>query len=213
MFGIIVAGDSISFGRGESPSIGWSGRLKNYFESLDFHNCLFNLGIPGDNSERLLKRIETEIKFRIRYIRPGDKFIVMVAIGINDSRGIGTINNLETKPAKFESNINKIIQTAKKYTENIVVVGLTPVHENITSPFENTFFTNDRIQEYDEILKTSSKKNKVYYINIFSKISKFNYKKMLVDGVHPNKKGYEEMYKIIKDFLIKHKLIYNLIKK
>jgi len=33
MFGILVFGDSISFGRGESPCIGWSGRLKKYSKS------------------------------------------------------------------------------------------------------------------------------------------------------------------------------------
>ncbi|PIN73745.1 hypothetical protein COV20_06010 [Candidatus Woesearchaeota archaeon CG10_big_fil_rev_8_21_14_0_10_45_16] len=207
MFGILVCGDSISFGRGESPTIGWSGRLKKYFESQEFHNCLYNLGIPGDTSTALIKRFETEIKFRIKYIRPGDKFVVMIAIGINDSRGLGSLNKLETKPAKFENNITKLIQIAKKYTKNVVVVGLTPVDEDITNPFEDTYFTNDRIQEYDEILKKSAQKNKIQYVNLFNTISNLNYKKLLVDGVHPNKRGYEEIYKIIKDFLIKKRLM------
>lgn len=207
MFGILVCGDSISFGRGESPNIGWAGRLKKYFEPQGFHNCLFNLGIPGDTSTTLLKRFETEVKFRIRYIRPGDEFIVMIAIGINDSRGLGSPNKLETKPVKFENNISKLIQIAKKYTKNIVVIGLTPVDEDITNPFEDTYFTNDRIQEYDEILKNSAQNNKIQYINLFNNISKLNYTKLLVDGVHPNKRGYEEIYKIIKHFLIKKKLI------
>ena len=207
MFGILVCGDSISFGRGESPCIGWSGRLKKYFEPQEFHNCVFNLGIPGDTTTTLLQRFETEIKFRIRYIRSGDKFIVMIAIGINDSRGLGSPNKLETQPAKFENNIAKLIQIAKKYTKNVVVVGLTPVDEDITNPFEDTYFTNTRIQEYDEILKNSARNNKIQYVNLFNTISKLDYKKLLVDGVHPNKRGYEEIYKIIKEFLIKKKLI------
>ena len=207
MFGIIVCGDSISFGRGESPNIGWSGRLKKYFEPQGFHNYVFNLGIPGDTTTTLLKRFETEIKSRIRYVYPGDKFIVMIAIGINDSRGLGSPNQLETKPNKFQSNISKIIQIAKKYTKHVVVVGLTPVDEDITNPFEDTYFTNNRVNEYDETLKKSAQKNKIHYVNLFNTISKLNYKKLLVDGVHPNKRGYEEFYKLIKDFLIKKKLI------
>jgi lysophospholipase L1-like esterase len=207
MFGILVCGDSISFGRGESPNVGWSGRLKKYFEPQEFHNCLFNLGIPGDTTTTLLKRFETEIKSRIRYIRPGDKFIVMIAIGINDSRGLGFPNKLQTKPIKFENNISKLIQIAKKYTKHVVVIGLTTIDEDITNPFENTYLTNNRIQEYDAILKKSAQNNKIQYINLFNTISKSNYKKLLVDGVHPNKRGYEEIYKIIKNFLIKKKLI------
>jgi hypothetical protein len=45
MKGILCFGDSITFGRGEMPSIGWVGRLKNYYEKQDFYNCVFNLGI------------------------------------------------------------------------------------------------------------------------------------------------------------------------
>ena len=207
MFGTLVCGDSISFGRGESPNIGWAGRLKKYFETQDFYNCLFNLGIPGDTTTTLIKRFETEIKARIKYNYPGDKFIVMIAIGINDSRGIGSPDKLETKPAKFESNILKLIKIAKKYTKHVVVVGLTPADKDITNPFEDTYFTNDQIKKYDEILKKSARTNKIHHINLFDPISKLNYKKLLTDGLHPNKKGYNEMYKVIKEFLVKKKLI------
>jgi len=207
MFGILVCGDSTAFGRGESPNIGWVGRLKRYFEPQGFHNCLFNLGNPGDTSTKLLKRFETEIRSRIEYVYPGDKYIVMIAVGINDSRGLGSPNGLETKPDRFEKNISKLIQIAKKYTKHVVVIGLAPVDEDITKPFECNYYTNSQIQEYDEILKKSAENNKIYYLNIFNDISKLNYKKLLVDGVHPNKRGYEEMYKTIKNFLIKNKLI------
>jgi len=207
MFGILVCGDSIAFGRGESPSVGWTGRLKAHFESLAFHNCLFNLGIPGDTSTNLLKRFETEIKYRVKYLREGDKYIVIIAIGINDTRGLGSPDKLQTKQSKFQKNISKLIEVAKKYTKHVVVVGLTPVDEDITNPFENTYFTNDRVCEYDEILKKSSRKCKIHYVNLFDTIIKLKYKKLLTDGVHPNKKGYNEIYKKIKHFLIQKKLI------
>ena len=41
MHGILCFGDSITFGRGETPNIGWAGRLKKYFESKDFYNVLY----------------------------------------------------------------------------------------------------------------------------------------------------------------------------
>ncbi len=207
MFGILVFGDSISFGRGESPNVGWTGRLKKYFEPQEFHNCLFNLGIPGDTTTTLLKRLEVEIKSRVNYIYPKDKFVIIIAIGINDSRGLGSPNKLETMPAKFESNLLKIIKIAKNYTKKVVLIGLTPVNGDITNPFENTYFTNSKIQKYDEIIKKTAKNNKSYYVNIFNPLFKLKYKDLLVDGVHPNKKGYEEIHKIINLFLINNKLI------
>lgn len=207
MFGILVCGDSISFGRGESPNIGWAGRLKKDFGPKGFHNCLFDLGIPGDTSTTLLKRFENEVRSRIKYIYPGDKYIIIIAIGINDSRAIGNPNRLETKPEQFKKNILKLISIAKRYTKHILFIGLTPVNEDITNPFEDTYFINSRIKEYNGIIKDCSQKEKVKFLEVFSKLIKKDYKKMLVDGVHPNKKGYVEIHKIIKNFLIKNKMI------
>ena len=202
MFGILVFGDSISWGRGESPNIGWAGRLKKHFEPQGFHHCLLNLAVPGETTTKLLKRFETEIKVRVKYVRARDKFIVMIGIGMNDARGLGSVNKSETKPKVFEKNISKLIQIAKKHTKHVVVVGLTQVDENLTTPFEGKYYTNGQIQKYDEILERMSLENKVHYVDMFSKL-----KYMLVDGIHPGKKGYEGMYKIIKAFLVKKKLI------
>ncbi len=207
MEGVLIFGDSIAFGRGESPNIGWAGRLKNYFEPKGFHHCVFNLAIPGETTTTLLQRFETEIKARIKYIHPGDKFIILLSIGVNDSKGIGSINKLETSPKQFEKNTSKLIKISKKYTKNIVIIGLIPVNEKITNPFEDTYFTNKRIQEYNGILKKFAKRNKITYINLFDSFIKLNLSKYLVDGLHPNKKGYEKMYRIIKDSLVKGRLI------
>jgi len=105
MFGILAFGDSIVFGRGESPSIGWAGRLKSYFEVRGSHNSLFNLGIPGDTSSTLLERFAAELKSRIKYVYSDDKYIVLLAIGMNDSKSVGSQANIETEQNKFEKNI------------------------------------------------------------------------------------------------------------
>jgi len=180
MFGVLVCGDSISHGRGEMPSVGWAGRLKNYFEKQGFNNCLFNLGVPGDTSGMLLKRFETEVKSRVKYIYPIDKFIIIIAVGNNDLECIGSPNNMVTKP----------------------------VNEDMSNPFEDRkYFTNNRVQEYDQILKESAKQENILFLDIFNKLIKKKYKKLLADGLHPNSKGYEEMWKIIKRSMIRKKLI------
>ena len=207
MFGILVCGDSISLGRGESPNIGWVGRLKEYFESKDQYNSCFNLGISGETSTDLLARFEIEIKARIKYKRSGDKFVIMLAVGMNDSKCAGSSDKLNIKPEIFRNNIKKLIKIAKRYTKQVIVVGLTPVDENLTNPFEETYFTNERIKEYNEILKESAKLDEVLFLNIFDKIMILDYNKLLFDGLHPNKEGYETIYEIVKTFLIKRSII------
>lgn len=205
MFGILAFGDSIVFGRGVVPSTGWANKLKKYLESKDFYNVFYNLGIPGESSTTLLRRFETECKARIEGTWPGSKFVIILGIGMNDIFYKKTPESPSTKPAVFEKNMLKLIKSAKKYTKNIVFVGITPVDEKLTKPWEGCFYTNDIIKQYNDIIFNSCKDTGVLFIDIFNKMP--GYQKLLVDGVHPNDKGYAKMYEIIKKFLITKKII------
>ena len=195
MFAITIFGDSIVFGRGNAKDGGWVGRLKKEFEVKDYYNVVYNLGIPGDTSTNLLKRFDPECKPRIKFHRKGDRHILIIGIGINDSR---LINNLpETNPKKFAENIQKLIQKAKKLTKEIVLIGLTPVNDEIARDYEGTFFSNERVKQYNDIIKSNCKKSDVLFIDVFKKIDQ----KYLDDGLHPNSKGYQKMYEIIKKLI------------
>ena len=130
---------------------------------------------------------------------------MIIATGINDSRGINFPDNLETKPKNYKKNIEKLVAIAKQYTKHIVLLELTPVDEKITNPFENTYFLNSRIQEFNLILKEVASKKEILLLEIFNQFSSMNYKQLLSDGVHPNKDGYEVIYQIIKKYLIDNK--------
>lgn len=195
---IIALGDSITFGRFDESKGGWVSRLKKYYESKDIFHAVYNLGVPGDNSKRLLQRIDIECSSRARYIWKEDKHLILIAIGINDSRGYESPDNLDVPPEEYEENVLKIISIAKKHTKDVAIIGITPVDESITSPFENTYFTNVRIEEYNDILKTICKKEKILFIDIYNEMKKTNYTKLLADGLHPNSAGYDKMYEIIR---------------
>jgi len=209
MFGILAFGDSIVFGRGNNIDRGWAGRMRKYFEAKDYYNGFYNLGIPGNSTADLLERIDTECKARIKINRQEDKFVVLIGIGINDSRLIGKLDNPQVKEDDFKNNILKLIKISKKYTEHVVFIGLTPVDESKTKPYEETYFLNERIEKFNEIIKESCAKNKILFVDMLDEIKnkKINFAKLLDDGLHPNAKGYEEMHKIIKKFLIENKLI------
>ena len=201
MFGISVFGDSITFGRGDNLDGGWCGRLKKYFESKDFHNCLFNLGLCGDTTKNLLERFDAEAKARVKFIRDQDRQVIIFSIGINDSRLLGKDKIPETEIVNFENNIQTLIDKAKNYTKEIFFIGLTPVDESITLDYEETVFTNERVKQFNNKVNQLCKKNHIPFFDMFQEFSKLNYQRLLDDGLHPNSKGYEEMYKLIKNFL------------
>jgi lysophospholipase L1-like esterase len=209
MHGILCFGDSITFGRGEIPNYSWVWRLRNYFEPKGEHNAVYNLGVSGHNSVDLLKRFDAEATARVRLIRPEDKFLILIAIGQNDSRwtGLPKDNNPYVDEDTFKSNINELINKAKKYKAKLAFIGLFPVNEKFTLPYEDKSFENKRIEAYNNIIKKQCEKNKVLFLNMLEILIKENHIKLTDDGLHPNSKGYDFMFEKIKDFLESNKLL------
>jgi len=207
MFGISIFGDSITFGRGNNSERGWCGRLQKYFESKDYYNCLYNLGLCGDTTKNLLERFDVEAKARVKFIRDQDRQAIIFSIGINDSRLLGKDKIPEIEIDKFEQNIQILIDKAKNYTKEILFIGLTPVDESITSDYEDTIFSNERIKQFNDKIKELCNKNNLPFFDMFQEFYKLNYQELLDDGVHPNSRGYEEMYKLIKSFLIQKQIL------
>lgn len=207
MKGVLCFGASITFGRGDNKEGGWTGRLKKYFESKDYYNVLYNLGISGNSTDDLLKRMEVECSARIVKKRPGDEFIILIGIGTNDSRFVNTKDNPQTTPEDFNKNILKVIEIARNYTNKIIFIGLTPVDESKTNPYETTYFLNDRIKKYDEIIKKCCEEEGIFLIDLFEDFLKEDYLNLLGEGLHPNSKGHDFMFGKIKDFLEDNKLV------
>jgi acyl-CoA thioesterase I len=206
MKGILCFGDSITHGRGEMPGIGWVGRLKEYYESQDFYNCVFNLGIPGNTSEDMLERFDVEAKARVIYRRPDSEYIMTISVGTNDIGGEGSPEAVVVDKEQFRKNILSLISKAKEFTEKLVFISTLPVDDS-KSPVGGLYFTNKKQEEYNDIVKECCEKEKVLFLDLYSDWIKIDYLELLVDGIHPNDKGYELMYKQIKEFLITNKVI------
>lgn len=207
MNAITIFGDSITFGSGDNVDRGWCGRLKKYFESKGGHHYLYNLGVCGDTTKDLLERFDVEAKARVKFRRELDKNTIIFSIGINDSKLLAKSKIPEIEIDVFKENIKTLAGKAKFYTKKITFIGLTPVDEKITSDYEEATFTNERICEFNNSIKEFCQKNDIPFLDMFKEFSKLDFKKILIDGLHPSPKGYEEMYKIIKDFLTNKKLI------
>jgi len=207
MKGIICFGDSITFGMRQNG--GWAGRLKKYFEAKGGHNAVYNLGIPGEGSDGLLKRIDIESGARMRFNRPDNKYIITIAIGANDCKwdGLPEDNKPRMDIKKFEKNIKALIKKTKSYKARVVFIGILPVNEKLTLPYEDTSFKNERIKLFNDVVKKNCKKNGVLFLDLFKIVSKANYVGFLEDGVHPNLKGYDFVFNATKDFLEQKNLL------
>ena len=207
MKGILAFGDSITFGMGVVPSNGSAQKLKEDFESQDIYNALYNLGIPGDSSKDLLNRFETEANARIQYHYPDNKYVILIAIGTNDSRGLGSPDNTQTSLEDYKSNVEKIVKLAKNHTNHIIIISIPPVDESLM-PFEDTYFSNEIIEQFNKTLQQISEKNNLLFCDVYKEFEKReDYTTLFVDGLHPNNEGYFLMYKFIKKFLVKNNII------
>ena len=208
---ILVFGDSITYGAWDKEG-GWVNRLRKFLDEKNLTNpnfyCLcYNLGISGDTSEDLIGRFEFETRQRLE---DGEETIIIFAIGVNDSQFVHSEKRHMVPKEEFKGNIQKLISLARKYSSKIIFIGLTPVDETKTVPQPwdaNKSCTNGYVKEYDSIIKKACKENRIYFVEIFEKLKKMNYQKLLEDGLHPNSEGHQKIFEIVKDFLVKNKII------
>ena len=190
-------GDSITYGEYDGIFGGWVDILKRY--ALQKYNegssnelILFNLGIGGETSEGLVKRIPHEMKAR----NSADGNIVFIGYGANDLAVKD--GNQMVNPTQFKANIEIAIQDAKLYSEDIYLVSILPISEKIDSKISTTgkIRTNENILVYNQILKDIATENELSYIDFHSAFLEDKEILLSKDGVHPNEKGYGMMAEI-----------------
>lgn len=210
MQAILCFGDSITFGSGEKPELGWSGRLHKSFSLTYRYHFAINIGFPGHDSFDLLKRFDSECETRVRIRRDTDKFLILISIGTNDCmwKDHPSKNKFRTKHTDFQKNRIELIGKSTKFSAKVAFIGIPPVDENITMPWEeNYYYTNERIKLFNDIVQNECIKNNIPFLDMFTEMLKEKHSKLLADGLHPNSKGYNFMYTKIKEFITKNKLI------
>ncbi|PIR93821.1 hypothetical protein COT97_04685 [Candidatus Falkowbacteria bacterium CG10_big_fil_rev_8_21_14_0_10_39_11] len=198
MIRLIAIGDSLVFGKGVEKKHSWVSILQIEFDLIDKYNYqVFNLGIPGDDSGKLSKRIIDEVGNRLN--DTDDNVHIFILIGVNDCKGIGNKDNFCTSKETFNSNLNQIIDSLKKYTDNINFISILPVDEIKTRTIQGLFFRNDNIELYNSYIQAMCLKKGVNYIDIFSTWMKQNYQNYYAeDGIHLNVDGNKKVYSDLK---------------
>lgn len=204
MNNIFIFGDSLTIGRGVGIDKSWSGLLSRNISNEDQKNTIvFNLGIPGDTSEDVANRIDLEIKLRVKNNLKKDLNTIIVQIGINDSKNIQLIGNTQVNLSRFSKNIHYIIKLAKKYSDHICFIGITPVAESVSKQPGEYYFRNHDIEKYDSEIKNICLNTKVSFIEIYNEWIRTNYCKYLLDdGIHLNQVGNKKVFSSLREFIL-----------
>jgi len=209
---ILVFGDSIAWGFGDSKKGGWVDRLKAFFHNDEYIKRLifytvYNLGIGGDTTDFLLERFKNEVEAREEEdpkIRKTD--IIIFAIGVNDSNFLNSKDNSRVNLKNFQKNLKELINQAKEFTKKIIFIGLSEVDESKTAPTlwnKASYWTNENIKEYNSVIKSVCQRNKIMYLDMFGLLKSSD----LADGLHSNSQGHQKIFERVKDFLLENKLV------
>lgn len=147
---------------------------------------VYNRGISGDTSDRLLERLDKNAL----NIAPST---LCILVGTNDiGRGISQDVTLD--------NISQCIDKAQTaQVSEIIIQSVYPVNYNVNKAMVGRRKNSDII-EFNKKLKTLCEEKNVVYADVFSILTdedgNFN-TDFTYDGLHPNAKGYIEITKVL----------------
>ena len=125
---ICIWGDSIAYGAWDEEG-GWADRLRRFLHArtlasrFEEYYWVYNLGVPGETTDDLLKRFAPEHAAR-------EPHIALFAVGINDSSHREKGGTPRVPIERFRENISELLNQAKKGAEAVVCIGLTTIDED-----------------------------------------------------------------------------------
>jgi lysophospholipase L1-like esterase len=200
---IFCFGDSITYGYKDQTLGGWTNRLKLYLENSDnFKGLIYNLGVPGETTDRLIERFTLETISRLNEVREERKNdnVFIFAYGANDSAIMPSRSSFRVDVDTFKSNLIKVVIEAKKFGGKIYIQTITPVIEEITisSLVKDKSRSNEYIKKYNNKIIEVSKEQNIEVIDVNSAYLKQGYHDLFCeDGLHPNDKGHELIFKTV----------------
>ncbi len=193
---IFCFGDSITYGAWD-PEGGWADMLRRYFHKSYLAGGVkaqvFNLGIGGEMSDGLLMRIENEILARLK---PSWIPVIIIATGKNDSKAQGTPENYSSNPEAYRGNLINIVNIAKKYSNNILMVGLGISNEKLS--FKDLFYTNKRFKLFDEVNEDVATALSIPRVELHERMLMLGKcENFFEDSAHPNNIGHTWLFEQI----------------
>jgi len=172
---------------GNSITESWSVYQPEFFEGKSY----INRGISGQTTPQML------IRFRPDVIDLKPQIVVILA-GINDIAG----NTGPSTEKMIVDNIVSMAELAKSNSVDVILCSILPANDFSWSQNQNP---SPKILAVNQALKKYSKINGMVYLDYYT--SMVDEKEGLIedyglDSVHPNKKGYQVMSKLLEKKII-----------
>lgn len=194
---IVALGDSLVYGFGDPDGGGWVERLRRTWmlpESAG--HVLYNLGVRGDRTFQVAKRLEVEFRHRGE-LRNRVPDIIILSVGVNDSARVGRPDGKNyTNFVNFEEQLTSLLQQAQKLCP-VLFVGMVPVNEAKMPFLDCLYYNHDDQYRYKEATRLACRKQGIPYLDIFDKWMEnpeaWRVKRLSRDGLHPNTLGYQTL--------------------
>lgn len=204
---INIFGDSIAQGFWDNEG-GWVDRLRKHVMNKDAENGhagyhgVFNLGIDANFTKDVVRRFNSEVTARrFEGADKNDDYVLVFSIGINDT--FYASSGVVSTPERYLENLEELLSKSKQLTSRIVFLNLIPVdEENMNDELfdEGLYYTNERIELFNEVLETFCRDNRLTLVDIRDRFLKEN-GMYSFDGTHPSPKGHKEIFTAVLDVL------------
>ena len=176
---------------------GWVERLRRTWMLPESSgHVLYNLGVRGDRTVQVAKRLEVEFRNRGE-LRNRVPDIIILSVGVNDSARVGRPDGKNyTNFVNFEEQLTSLLQQAQKLCP-VLFVGMVPVNEAKMPFLDCLYYNHDDQHRYKEATRLACRKQGIPYLDIFDKWMQqpemWRAKRLSSDGLHPNTLGYQTL--------------------
>lgn len=192
----VIIGDSFVQGIGAEEGYGWAQRLRDSLGEL------YDVRIEGRGGESVRGILEQMDEDLIEQ----DPDLVFLQVGINDSRQRESFErDNEVPPSTFDAGLREFIERTRdgcRPHTQIVVIGTTPVDEELTSPHRlDRWYTRSESRKYNDIVRDVCREKHVRFLDVFDEFEARGVERLLDDGLHPNDEGHRLIYDAVSEEL------------
>lgn len=201
-------GDSITYGQWDLTNGGWATQLRLLVDekrkdNSNYYGLVYNLGIPGETTDGLVKRFMSEFEQRERKAK-AEENIFIFAYGANDACLVPSKNEFLVPTSRFFLNLETVIIEAKRHSSKILLLNITPVIDKLTVSPEGKDKSrlNQYITPYNEDIRRLAENYHLETLDINDAFMKIGHEGLFCsDGLHPNEKGHELIFNMVKRYL------------
>jgi lysophospholipase L1-like esterase len=204
---VLVFGASSAQGYWDSKG-GWADRLKHYYDKLQMHDFsreqpkVMNLGVSGDTTASLLKRVGPESK-----ARQNEKGLAII-IQVGSNNAAEQNGKLHSTAQEYQIDLEAIIKKSEEFTFKVLVVGLPAVEESKTNPIDwaDLYFKNANIAIFETAARKITDKLDIPFVPVHQEfLNRMQSGGALHahDGLHPNDEGHELIFQLVQPELDK----------